>query len=205
MYEKDTTFLARRNTIEVCTEMPTFGKLDEYNETEDWRHCSGCVNHFFEANEITDPDKKRSIFLVSVGPKTCKLVRSLVVPDPKDKSFEALAQLAQDHFMPKLSTIVQRFKFNTRSQQPGATITMFLAELWRLTEHCEFEATLDDILRDRLVCGVHDIRIESRLRAEPKLTLKQALDQALAIEATDKDSSEAHTGVLSRRMLISTK
>ena len=42
------------------------------------------------------------------------------------------------------------------------------------------------------MCGVHDIRIESLLRAEPKLTLKQALDQALAIEAADKDSSEIH-------------
>ena len=46
-----------------------FGKLDEYNETEDWRHYIEGVNHFFEANEITDPDKRRSIFLVCVGAK----------------------------------------------------------------------------------------------------------------------------------------
>ncbi|KAL9961177.1 hypothetical protein ACROYT_G030075 [Oculina patagonica] len=69
--------------------MPTFGKLDEYNETEDWRHYIERVNYFFEANEITDPDNKRSIFLVSVGAKTYKLIRSLVAPeDPKDKSYE---------------------------------------------------------------------------------------------------------------------
>ena len=30
--------------------------------------------------------------------------------------------------MPKPSAIVQRFKFNTRTQQPGETIPMFLAE-----------------------------------------------------------------------------
>ena len=46
------------------------------------------------------------------------------------------------------------------------------------------------MLRDRLVCGVRDIRIQRRLLAEPKLTLKRALDLALAIEATDKDASE---------------
>ena len=28
----------RTTTIEVCTEMTTFGKLDEYNEMENWRH-----------------------------------------------------------------------------------------------------------------------------------------------------------------------
>ena len=46
--------------------------------------------------------------------------------------------------------------------------------------------------RDQLVCGVHNIRIQRRLLAGPKLTLKPALDLALAIEAADKDSSEIH-------------
>ena len=166
--------------------MPTFGKLDEYNETEDWRHYIERVNHFFEANwanEITDPDKRRSIFLVCVGAKTYKLVRSLVAPeDPKDKSYEDLAKLLQDHFMPKPSAVVQRLKFNTRSPQPGETIVMFLAELRHLSEHCEFGITLDEMLRDRLVCGVRDIRVQRWLLAEPKLTLKRVLDLALAIE-----------------------
>ena len=126
-----------------------------------------------------------------MGKKTYKLVRGLVTPeDPKDESNEDLAKLLQDHFMPKPSAIVQRFKFNTRSQQPGETIAMFLAELRRLSEHCEFGITLDEMLRDRLVCGVRDIRIQRRLLAEPKLTLKRALDLSLAIEAADKDASE---------------
>ena len=92
--------------------------------------------------------------------------------------------------MSKPSAIVQRFKFNTHSQQPGETIAMFLAELRQLTEYCEFGVTLDEILRDRLVCGVQDIRIQRRLLAEPKLTLQRAFDLALAIEAAEKDASE---------------
>ena len=50
------------------------------------------------------------------------------------------------------------------------------------------------MLRDRLVCGVRDIRIQRRLLAEPRLTLKRALDLALAIEAADKDASEIQRG-----------
>ena len=106
-----------------------------------------------------------------MGAKTYKLVRSLVTPeDPKDNSYEDLAKLLQNHFMPKPSTIVQRFRFNARSQQPGETIAMFLAELRHLSEHCEFGITLDEMLRDRLVCVVRDIRIQRRLLVEPKLT-----------------------------------
>ena len=97
-----------------------------------------------EWNEITDPDKRRSIFLVCVGAKTYKLVRSLVATeDPKDKSYEYLAKLLQDHFMPKPSAIVQRFKFNTRSQQPGETIAMVLAELRNLSKHCALGYSAD--------------------------------------------------------------
>ena len=122
-----------------------------------------------------------------MGAKTYKLVRSLVAPeDSKNKSYVDLAKLLQPHFMPKPSAIVQRFKFNTRFQQPGETISMFLAELRHLCEHCDFGITLDEMLRDRLVCGVRDIRIQRRLLAEPKLTLKRALNLALAIEAADK-------------------
>ena len=69
--------------------MPTFGKLDKYNKTEDWGHYIERVNYFFGANKITNPDKRRSIFLVSVGAKTYKLIRSLVaLEDSKGKSYE---------------------------------------------------------------------------------------------------------------------
>ena len=36
------------------------------------------------------------------------------------------------------------------------------------------------MLRDRLVCGVQDIRIQRRLLAEPKLTLKCGFRDYLA-------------------------
>jgi len=66
---------------------------------------------------------------------------------------------------------------------------MFLAELRHLTQHFEFGTTLDEMLRDLLACEVRDIRIQGWLLAEPELTLKRALDLALAIEAADKYAS----------------
>ena len=37
------------------------------------------------------------------------------------------------------------------------------------------------------VCGARDNKIQRRLLAEPKLTLKRALDLAIAIETSEKD------------------
>lgn len=166
----------------------TFGKVTEYKETEEWIHYVERMNHYFTANEITDENKKRSIFLVAVGAKTYKLLRSLLAPDlPTTKSFDQLTTILETHFKPKPSVIVSRFKFNTRVQKQGESIATFLAELRNLSEHCEFGESLDEMLRDRLVCGVADNRIQRRLLAEPKLTLKRANEVALALETAEKD------------------
>ena len=64
------------------------------------RHDVERLNHSFEANDIKDKDKETSIFLVNVGAKTYKLIRSLPASkDPKHKSYEDLAKLVQDHYI----------------------------------------------------------------------------------------------------------
>ena len=119
--------------------MATFGKVTEFKETEEWIHYVERMNHYFSANEITEESKKRSIFLVAIGAKTYKLLRSLIAPElPTEKTFAQLTEILESHFKPKPSVIVSRFKFNTRAQQQGESIATFLAELRNLSEHCEF-------------------------------------------------------------------
>ena len=52
--------------------MATYGRIDEYDEIEEWTQYVERMNNFFEANEIDDEDKKRSIFLSVIGAKTYK-------------------------------------------------------------------------------------------------------------------------------------
>ena len=59
-----------------------------------------------------------------------------------------------------------------------------------MTEFCDFGISLEDMLRDRLVCGIHDIRIQHRLLAEPNLTFKKALELAIALETVDRDTKD---------------
>jgi len=86
---------------------------------------------------------------------------------------------------PTPSVIVQRFKFNTCSQRPGEFISSFVAELRRLAEHCNYTDTLEDTLRDRLVCGILDERLQPWLLVEPNLKLK-ALEILQAAEMAEQ-------------------
>ena len=55
-----------------------------------------------------------------------------------------------------------------------------VAALHALSENCEFGDTLEDMLRNRLVWGIDDSRIQHRLLAEGSLTFAKALEIAQA-------------------------
>ena len=168
--------------------MATYGRIDEYDESEEWTQYVERMDHYFEANDIEDKDKKRSIFLSVIGAKTYKLMRGLIRPEvPNKLSYEELSEAIKNHYVPKPSVIVQRYKFNTRVRRNDESISTFMAELRALSEHCEFGSALDEMLRDRLVCGVNEDRIQRRLLAEPTLDLKRALEIAHGMETAAKD------------------
>ena len=64
---------------------------------------------------------------------------------------------------------------------------MYVAALKKLSTEGD---SLNEMIRDRLVCGVNDGRIQRRLLAEPDLTFKKAMDIAQAMEAADKNVQE---------------
>ena len=92
----------------------------------------------------------------------------------------------QKHYDPRPSVIVQRYQFNTRNQLTGEAIASCIAELRHLAEHCKFGTTLNAMLRDRLVCGVEEPRIQRKLLAEPDL-FDKAFKLTSAAEAADKN------------------
>ena len=66
----------------------------------------------------------------------------------------------------------------------------FVAGLRRLAKYCLFAATLDDMLRDRLVCGIRDRRLQQHLLAETELTFQKALDISQAIGAAERNARD---------------
>jgi len=109
---------------------------------------------------------------------------------PNEVSYDNLVKKVREHLMPKPSVIVKRFKFNTRVRQPGESVATFVAQFRQLTEYCEFGDSLEERLRDRLVCGIADIRMQCALLAESELTFVKVLQMTQTMEAADRDFKE---------------
>ena len=116
------------------------------------------LDQYFAANDITEAEKKRATLLSFVGAVTYKLIRNLTTPNgPTSSTYKDITELVQEHYNPKPSTIVERFKFNSRNQQSGESISNYVANLRQMTEFCDFGISPEDMLRDRLVCGIHGL------------------------------------------------
>ena len=76
-------------------------------------------------------------------------------PDkPGDKSHDEIVTILGNHYSPKPLIIAERSRFHKRNQEEGESVSQFVAVVKRLSEHCEFGLSLNDTIRDRLVCGL---------------------------------------------------
>ena len=119
------------------------------------------LEFFFQANGITDGAKKRAILLRSCDPEPYNLFRGLCAPSkPADKSFNQLVYLMQAHQHPKSNPIAERSMFNTQDSLPEESVSVYLASLRRLTEHCVYGEQIDSMLKERMVCGIDNEAIK---------------------------------------------
>ena len=139
----------------------------------------------------TSPQLPTPLLLSVCGPATYRLICSLASPKkPAELKFKEITETVQKHHDPKPSVIVQRYRFNTRDRHVGESVSTYVAELRHLSNHCDFGPSLQQMLRDRLVCGIEDPKIQRRLLAESDLTFDKAFELALASESADKNAKD---------------
>ena len=165
----------------------TLGPFDSYKES--WSHYAERLGCYFIANDIEGDDKKHSILLSICGHQTFKLIRSLLDAQALEtKSYDDLVKMVKDYYDPKPSIIVQRYKFNSQVKAAAESIATYVAALRQIAEYCDYKDSLQDMLQDRLVCGVNHQSILHRLLAEKDLTYKKGLELAKLLEAVKKGS-----------------
>ena len=141
--------------------MTTYGKIGEFKESsESWTQYLKRLEQHFLGNEVEDAAKRRAVLLCVCGGKTYALARnSLQLAKPVETTFKKIIDTLEKHFSRKPSEIVEGYKFHFHEW-----VAVYVAELCKLTEHCNFDKTLPEIRRDRLVCGINNRKNQKRLR-----------------------------------------
>ena len=79
---------------------------------------------------------------------------------PAETTFKKIVETLEKHYSPRPSEIVERFKFHSRNRKEDEGVAMYVAVLRKLSEHCNYGETLPEMLRDRLVCGINNEKIQ---------------------------------------------
>ncbi len=109
------------------------------------------------------------------GKEVFLLVRILAHPiQPSEKSYNQLRTLLMDHVKPQNFEMTERARFHSAIRQPGQSIREYILALQTQAAKCSFGTELESQLRDRLVAGLADQELQSKLLLEPDLTYARA-------------------------------
>ena len=71
-----------------------------------------------------------------------------------------------------------------------------------MAERCNYKDTVQEMLHDRLVCGVNQSGIQKGLLAEKDLTFDKALDIAKALKEAEKDTQDLNSDTILPRQIF---
>ena len=93
----------------------------------------------------------------------------LALEKPADKAYTEIVAVMKQHLNPK-PIITECYKFHQRVQKEGESVACYFASLRKLAEHCNLGEFLDQVLCDKLVCGIQSKATQKKLLTEKELT-----------------------------------
>lgn len=166
------------------------GKIGAFQlDSDNWTLYVERLEQYFVVNNVKEELKVPTLITV-MGGAGYELLVTLCTPEkPASKKFDDLVKIMCNHLQPKPSILAERYTFRKRKQAQGESIAEYIAELRRLSKHCGFGESLQESLRDQLVCGLSNDTIRQRLFAEEDLAFDKALRLAVAIEAAELNAA----------------
>ncbi|XP_072380022.1 uncharacterized protein [Diabrotica undecimpunctata] len=160
------------------------------NISENWRKFSQKFDLFMIATDLTSKpeSKKLAVFLSLVGDEALELYNTFTFDENEDRTVTCVKKKFEEYCSPKKNVIFERFKFNSISQQEGQPFDSFVTELRKAIKTTEYSQQ-DQMIRDRIVMGIHNKATQEKLLRESELTLMKAVDICRAIEIS-KDQSK---------------
>ena len=170
---------------------------------ERFRVASGIDKHS-EAAQVNS-------LVYSMGDQADDILRSFNLSEEDSKKYTVVKEKFASHFVKRKNVIFERAKFNMRKQEDGETVDSFITALYELVEDCNYGLLREEMIRDRLVVGIKDVKLSERLQLDNALTLEKAIAEARQTETVrqqqpllrggteSKSTSEAPVGAVNKK------
>ena len=172
-------------TVMATQLKPPAGLNLEGNVSRNWREFKRGWELFAIAAGITEKPAEVHVatFLHVAGQSAQGVHDTFTYGDGEDKNnIRTVIAKFQAYCEPKKNITVARYKFNSRCQKAEETFIDYLAAVNTLVNDCEVGSLRDELVRDRIVCGILNEKVRETLLRVDELTLQAAVDTCIAAE-----------------------
>lgn len=167
------------------------------NLSENWRRFKRDFEIFMIASQFEEEQDKTKIarFLNAVGLEAREVYETFNLTTEQKTKYGEVIQAFASFCEPKKNTTYERYMFNKRNQKEKEPFNEFLMDIRRLVRTCEYQQMESEMLRDKIVMGVWDKKVQTRLLETIELTYEKAVEKCRASEATREQSNKMNTNI----------
>ncbi|XP_073964378.1 uncharacterized protein [Choristoneura fumiferana] len=146
--------------------MPQGLNLDDIdNSWPRWQRFKLSFKNFLLAAglEKLSEARKAAILINCIGQQAQELYYNVLKTEESDKKLEEVINVFDEYFKPKQNEVINTYNLNKRNQEDGEPFDVYYTVIRKLAENCNFGEQKDRILRDKIVIGVRDQRIQQKL------------------------------------------
>ena len=164
-------------------------KLEPFRAGQDIEAFLEKAEQFYIAQGFTggpNSTKRKALLLSALDDDVYLYLKDTFAPvKVAEKSYKDISEALKDRYAPKRLRILERFKFHSAVQMESESVTDFAARLRKLSAHCGF-GELKETLRDRLVCGLRNVKFQKELLATEK-NFEEVLNTVQSMEIADRE------------------
>lgn len=146
--------------------------------------------------KIKEEEKLAHLYSL-MGPEAFGILRKKILPKkPLEVTFDEVNEVLKKHYEPESLKIFEVCKFQKMMQEDSETIADFVAKLRQQATKCDYEEYQDNAIRNQLVLGVKEKKIQQKLYETDSLTLEKAIQLAEVMETVLKGREEVTSSEL---------
>lgn len=161
----------------------------EGNVSENWRIFKRNYDIWMVAKGIDEKADvvKIATFLNAIGKDAVEVYDTFNLTQIERTTYTRVIKSFEDFCKPRKNIVYERYRFGSRNQKEGEPFDVFLMDIKKLARHCTYNDE-EDMIRDRIVLGVTDSKLRTRLLEEKELTMDKAIEKSRASEASKKQT-----------------
>ena len=174
------------------------------NIAQNWRIFEREYDIFIAATHSDKSAKTQAYILLNIaGPDTIERERSfayaaevcaaedgvrIITPAESREDRECLKKMFREICNPQNNRTMERHKFHARGQKQGESIESFISDLRIKAKCCHFGDLTEELICDRIVCGLTSDTLRKALLRDSELTLAKAISTCRIHEMTEESS-----------------